>query len=399
MARKYSSTINVSPYNVGSAQPLDVRMVVTSIDDLKLASLLKSTYVGMVVYVDDKNEDGDNVNESGLYVCYSKPARATQSLTNVEDGWRKLDVDYSVRILNSESNLTDGTILFPFQGMMAYVESESALYVLSTKSVEDSKVLTNWKKISSAAPSTTAPSVDKIGIDVAPEGGSGFKIVGNEGVQVDDYVNVENYIKASYAYTSKGVNSFEPNPLFDYETIRLSKDGDAYIELYANGDKWIMINDPDNTLGLSVSVDGVDYVSGTPIAKETSVCFGVDVKFHEGWKIAFGDIYRDFAESDYELIDIYRSELSPMVYAYRKDIDVRMLTEDDLVNIDDKIDNLAHSIMIDLDGESDGSDSDSEEVVPLQKVIVNMNNAITKLEQTTVEPNPIEHSDIDGLFS
>ena len=210
---------------------------------------------------------------------------------------------------------------------------------------------------------------------------------------------MENYIKASYAYTSKGVNSFETNPLFDYETVRLSKGGDAYIELYANGDNWIMINDPDNTLGLSVSVDGVDYVSGTPISKETSVFFGVDVKLHEGWKIAFGDIYRDFAESDYELIDIYRSELSPMVYAYRKDIDVRMLTEDDLVNIDDKIDNLAHSIMIDLDGESDGSDSDSEEAVPLQKVIVNMNNAITKLEQTTVEPDPIEHSEIDGLFS
>lgn len=397
MARKYSSTINVSPYNVGSAQPLDVRMVVTSIDDLKLASLLKSTYVGMVVYVDDRNEDGDNVNESGLYVCYSKPARATQSLTNVEDGWRKLDVDYSVRIVESKSNLTDGTILFPFQGMMAYDTSESALYILLTKGVENSKDINNWKKISSAASSTTAPSVDKIGIDVAPEGGSGFKIVGNEGVQVDDYVNVENYIKASYAYTSKGVNSFEPSPLFDYETIRLSKGGDAYIELYANGDNWIMINDTDNTLGLSVSVDGVDYVYGTPISKETPVCFGVDVKFHEGWKIAFGDIYRDFAESDYELIDIYRSELSPMVYAYRKDIDVRMLTEDDLVNIDDKIDNLAHSIMIDLDGESDGSDS--EEVVPLQKVIVNMNNAITKLEQTTVEPDPIEHSDIDGLFS
>lgn len=389
MATKYTSTINVKPFNVTLAQPLDVRTVVEYIDDLKTTAVLKMAYAGMCVYV---------LEDSSLYVCFNKPK--TNRLTNVEDGWKKVDVDYSVRIVESESNLTDGTtILFPFQGMMAYATSESALYILLTKGVENSKDINNWKKISSAAPSTTAPSVDKIGIDVAPEGGSGFKIVGNEGVQVDDYVNVENYIKASYAYTSKGVNSFEPNPLFDYETVRLSKDGVAYIELYANGDNWIMINDPDNTLGLSVSVDGVDYVSGTPISKEISVCFGVDIKLHEGWKIAFGDIYRDFAESDYELIDIYRSELSPMVYAYRKDIDVRMLTEDDLVNIDDKIDNLAHSIMIDLDGESDGSDSDSEEAVPLQKVIVNMNNAITKLEQTTVEPDPIEHSEIDGLFS
>lgn len=389
MGRIYESNIGTKlngSINVSKAFPLDVKTVVEFVSDLKSGKLLNSSYEGLVVYV---------VEDKSLYVCFNKPSN--NKLTNVEDGWKKVDVDYSVRILDSESNLTDGTILFPFQGMMAYTTSESALYILLTKGVENSKDINNWRKISSAAPSTTAPSIDKIGIDVAPEGGSGFKIVGNEGVQVDDYVNVENYIKASYAYTSKGVNSFEPNPLFDYETIRLSKDGDAYIELYANGDNWIMINDPDNTLGLSVSVDGVDYVSGTPISKEISVCFGVDIKFHEGWKIAFGNVYRDFAESDYELIDIYRSELSPMVYAYRKDIDVRMLTEDDLVNIDDKIDNLAHSIMIDLDGESDGSDN--EEVVPLQKVIVNMNNAITKLEQTTVEPDPIEHSDIDGLFS
>ena len=384
----YVGTNLLGSINVSKGYPLDVKTVVENISDLTNGKLLNSSYEGLVVYV---------VEDKSLYVCFNKPKN--NKLTNVEDGWKKVDVDYSVRIVESESNLTDGTILFPFQGMMSYTTSESALYILLTKGVENSKDINNWRKISSAAPSTTAPSVDKIGIDVAPEGGSGFKIVGNEGVQVDDYVNVENYIKASYAYTSKGVNSFETNPLFDYETVRLSKGGDAYIELYANGDNWIMINDPDNTLGLSVSVDGVDYVSGTPISKEISVCFGVDVKFHEGWKIAFGDIYRDFAESDYELIDIYRSELSPMVYAYRKDIDVRMLTEDDLVNIDDKIDNLAHSIMIDLDGESDGSDSDNEEVVPLQKVIVNMNNAITKLEQTTVEPDPIEHSDIDGLFS
>ena len=163
-----------------------------------------------------------------------------------------------------------------------------------------------------------------------------------------------------------------------------------------------MINDPENTLGLSVTIDGVDYVSGTPVLKGKQVCFGADIKFTEGWTIAYGDITREFVDSDYELIDIYRSENSPEVYAYRKDIDVRILTEDDLVNIDDKIDNLAHNIMIDLDGDSSdmgGSDSDVNEQVPLQNVIVNMNNAITKLEQTVVEPDPIEHSDIDNLFS
>ena len=386
MARKYSSSINVTPYSVGSAQPLDIRMVVEFIDDLKPASLLKSTYVGMVVYV---------LEDSSLYVCYSKPARATQSLTNVEDGWRKIDVDYSVRIVESESNLTDGTtIMFPYKGMMAYVTSESSLYILLTKGVENAKDINNWRKISAA--SSTAPAIDKVGIDVAPEGGSGFKITGNSGVIIDDYVNVENYIKASYAYTSKGVNSFEPNPNFTYDSIRLSKGGESYIELYANSDNWMIINDPDNSLGLY-------ELSGKSFAKGTPVCFGVDIKFTEGWTISYGDTTIEFVESDYELIDIYRSEYSPEVYAYLKDIDVRMLTEDDLVAIDDKIDNLAHSIMIDLDEDSDmgESDSDVSEQVPLQKVIVQMNNSINKLEQTVieVEPESIEHTEIEQLFS
>jgi hypothetical protein len=388
MARKYTSAINVTPYNVGSAQPLDVRMVVENIDDLKPASLLKTTYIGMVVYV---------LEDSSLYVCYSKPARATQSLTNVEDGWKKVDVDYSVRIVESESNLTDGTtILFPYQGMMAYVTSESALYILLTKGVNNSKDINNWRKISNSS----STLVDKVGIDVAPEGGSGFKITSNKGVIIDDYINVDNYIKADYFYTSKGVNSFDSNPNFTYDSVRLSKGGDSYIELYANGDNWMMINDPDNSFGLSINIEGKDFISGEPIAKNTPVCFGVDIQFTDGWTISYGDESRPFVVDDYELIDIYRSEYSPEVYAYLKDIDIRMLTEDDLVTIDDKIDNLAHSIMIELD-DFGGSDSDSDilEPVPLQQVIVNMNNAITKLEQTTVEPESIEENDIDELFS
>lgn len=391
MARKYTSTINVSPYNVSLAQPLDVRAVVEYIDDLKPASLLKTTYIGMVVYV---------LEDSSLYVCYSKPARATQSLTNVEDGWRKVDVDYSVRIVETESNLTDGTtIKFPYQGMMAYVTSESALYILLTKGISNAKDINNWKKIS-VTPSTQ--SVDKVGIDVAPEGGSGFKITGNKGVIIDDYINVENYIKGNYFYTSKGVNSFDPSPYFTYDFVRLSKGSESYIELYTNGDNWMRINDPDNSLGLSISMDGADYVYGEPILKGTPVCFGVDIKFHEGWIISYGDTTRFFVDTDYELIDIYRSEYSPEVYAYRKDIDVRILTEDDLVNIDDKMDNLAHSIMIDLDGDSSdmgGSDSDNLDPIPLQQVIVKMNNSISKLEQTTIEPEKIEDSKIDELFS
>ena len=380
MATKYTSTINVKPFNVTLAQPLDVRTVVEYIDDLKTIAVLKMAYAGMCVYV---------LEDSSLYVCFNKPK--TNKLTNVEVGWKKVDVDYSVRIVESESNLTDGvTIKFPYQGMMAYATSESALYILLTKGISNAKDINNWKKISLVS---STPSIDKVGIDVAPEGGSGFKITGNKGVVIDDYVNVENYIKAKYAYTSKGINAFDPNPYFtQYESVKLTKkDCDGYIELYANGDNWIMIHDP-NSLGLSVNVDGQDYVSDTLISKETPVCFGVDIKFHEGWVISYGNGTRDFTSNDYELIDIYRSEYSPEVYAYRNDIDVRILTEDDLVN-----NSLAHSIMIDVDGESDGSDN--LDPMPLQKVIVNMNNAITKLEQTKVDPETIEHSEIDKLFS
>ena len=81
-----------------------------------------------------------------------------------------------------------------------------------------------------------------------------------------------------------------------------------------------------------------------------------------------------------------------------KRIDVRILTEDDLDEIDDKMENLAHSIMIDFEyGGSD--DSDTLEPMPLQKVITNMNDAITKLSQTKPEPEIIEDTEIDDLFS
>ena len=393
MATKYTSTINVKPFNVTLAQPLDVRTVVELIDDLKTTAVLKMAYAGMCVYV---------LEDSSLYVCFNKPK--TNRLTNVEDGWKKVVVDYSVRIVESESNLTDGTtIMFPFQGMMAYVTSESALYILLTKGIESAKDINNWKKISATSSASLA---DKVGINVAPEGGSGFKITENKDVIIEDYVNVENYIKAGYNYTSKGVNSFEADSNFIYDSVKLSKGGDSYIELYANGDNWMMVNDEDNSLGLS-------ELSGKTFAKETFVCFGVDIQFTDGWTISYGEESRLFVDSDYDLIDIYRSENAPEVYAYLEGEEVRMLTEDDLVAIDDKIDNLAHSIMIDLGetpsepGESDGSDlpgesdgdTDVSTPVPLQQVIVQMNNSINKLEQTVVEPDSIEHSEIDGLFS
>lgn len=376
MGRIHSSTNSVNPVIIGGKQPLDVRTVLENIDDLKNRTILTSAYKGMVVYV---------VEDSSLYVCHTE----ARTLTNIEDGWRKVSIDYSVRIVESESNLTDGTtIMFPYQGMMAYVKSELSLYVLLTKGVENAKDINNWKKISATS---SASLVDKVGINVAPEGGSGFKIGENKEVIIEDYINVENYIKADYSYTSKGVNSFDTDSNFAYDLVRLSKGGESYIELYANGDYWMKVNDTDNSLGLS-------ELSGTIFTKETPVCFGIDIQFTDGWIITYGNTSRPFVDSDYELIDIYRSEYSPEVYAYLKDIDVRMLTEDDLVAIDDKIDNLAHSIMIDIDGDGESEGSENLDPKPLQEIIINMNNAITKLEQTTVEPDTIDSTDIGQLF-
>jgi hypothetical protein len=393
----YTANTNVmNPFGPQKSGPLDVRGVVNLVSDLKEMAFLKSAYVGMIVYV---------VDDQSLYVCYNKPK--TNKLTNIEDGWHK--IDYTTRIVEFESNLTDGTtILFPYQGMMVYVTSEDSLYILLTKGVENAKDINNWKKISATSSASLA---DKVGINVAPEGGSGFKITENKDVIIEDYVNVENYIKAGYNYTSKGVNSFDADSNFIYDSVKLSKGGDSYIELYANGDNWMMVNDEDNSLGLS-------ELSGKTFAKETFVCFGVDIQFTDGWTISYGEESRLFEDSDYDLIDIYRSENAPEVYAYLEGEEVRMLTEDDLVAIDDKIDNLAHSIMIEmsdvpsepgesddsdseLPGESDGGSTDVPKTVTLHQAITQINNSINEIKQEVtevVEPDTIGEEDIKTLF-
>lgn len=325
MAIKYTGDITLAKFNAKTPEPSDVRSVVEFVSDLKSPIFLQKIYVGIVVYV---------IEDSSLYVCYNKPS--PPKLTNVEDGWKKIDM--GVHIVESESNLTDGvTIMFPYQGFMAYVTSESSLYVLLTKGVENAKDINNWKKISSTQSLTL---IDKVGIEKEPEGGSGFKISGNKDIIIEDYINVENYIKSNYFYTSNGVNSFDKDLSFTYDYLRLSKGDESYIELYANGDNWISINDPNNYFGLSVKVGESDYISGEKIKKEIPVCFGSDIKFTDGWTISYGDTSRPFVDNDYELIDIYRIEYSPEVYVYLNDIDVRVLTEDDLVSIDDKISDL-----------------------------------------------------------
>lgn len=382
MGRVHNSTNSVNPFIIGGKQPLDVRTVLQTSEDLKDRAIMSSAYKGMVVYI---------VDDDSLYVCHTESNR---KLTNIEDGWRKIDNDYSVRIVESVSNLTDETILFPYEGMMVYVESDSSLYLLTTKGNRNSKDPKNWKKISTS-------SLDKVGIDVAPEGGSGFKITKSIDVEIEEYISVEKCIKKDYLYTSRGVNSYKEDLNFKWDSLKLSKENtNSYIELYNGGEEWIYISDEDDSLNLK-------HLHDTSAKKESKICFGVDINFTDDWMISYGSgdeyVYRNFKDDDYDLIDIYRCECSPEVYAYLNDIDVKVLTEIDFDKIVDMIDNMAHSIMIELGDSDGGSDSEDEDEnentpVPLQKVIVNMNNAITKLEQTTVEPETIDDSEIDILF-
>jgi hypothetical protein len=260
-------------------------------------------------------------------VCFNKPKN--NRLTNVEDGWRKLDSDYSVRIVETKENLIDGSILFPYKGMVAYVKSESSLYILLTTGADNAKDINNWNKITS---NSSSNSIDKVGIDTDPEGGSGFKITENKDVIIEDYINSYNYIKANYYYTSQGLNSYDQDPNFTYSFVKLTKGGDSFIKLYSNSTKWMEIYDSNNVFGFTIKHKGeapyVDPDDGTiTIYKGTSISFGVDIKFTEGWEISYDDIEsRSFVESDYELIDIYRSSYAPEVYAYYNGLDVKVLT-------------------------------------------------------------------------
>ena len=66
MSRKYYNSIDnlsIPTLFVGSAAPIDSKSVVTNLTDLTDSKLLSTTYVGMVVYVEE---------DSNLYVCVAK---------------------------------------------------------------------------------------------------------------------------------------------------------------------------------------------------------------------------------------------------------------------------------------------------------------------------------------
>ena len=95
MGVKYKSKVSVKPYDVALAQPLDVRVVLEFLDDLKSAVFIDAkAYNGMVVFVEE--------NKS-LYVCSNKPEEIEDDLTDIEDVWNKIVVP-SVR-LDSDSTM------------------------------------------------------------------------------------------------------------------------------------------------------------------------------------------------------------------------------------------------------------------------------------------------------
>lgn len=50
-------------------------------------------------------------------------------------------------VVDSVSNLTDGTITAPYQGMVVNIAGTSDLWVLKTQGIVESKITSNWERI------------------------------------------------------------------------------------------------------------------------------------------------------------------------------------------------------------------------------------------------------------
>ena len=411
MALAYKSLLQNAhaTYKVGGAYPIDERVVVETLNDLLLlckGTLIRDTstnekvfaYVGMPVFVEE---------DSNFYVCVKK-AKKGVTITSYEQAWKRITDNVSM-IFDTKKSLTDGSILFPFQGMLAYVNEERTLYVLTSNGIENSKVEDNWKPIGGG----NFNIKEYLNFNAKPTSGSGFKIEDGTTI-ISSYINNTHEFEKGVFYTSQGMNSYGdvPEYVVNYNYIDLSNGGESYIRLFTSGDNWIEFSLTDDSLGItaeSISVKNQNgeiepYNVGNAIPKGCSISFNKDFSFKNLTETRDGDdnTYTfGLTGNNYETVDIYKEDILPQVYAYKDNNEVRLLTEDDLDNIDnkisqveDRIDNIADSIMVDPDGDG------SEEANSLQTVIYNMNKAITKLEQMEVpsEIETITESEIKSLF-
>lgn len=403
MAKQYNNNVVKFPngFSITTGVPIDNRTVVTSIDDLTNGTFGADAYKGMIVNI---------AGTCDLYVFIGQGSRDVKK----PEKWKKVGGDSSAcvhAILSSVDNLTDGSIESLEKGSIAFVNNSedtksNGLYILVD---EDGTKLTNWVKISGEF------SEKNIGINQAPESGNGIRVDSTD-KEILEYISSDSPIKAGEFYSSIGLNTYdEKDGKVAPKYITLKNDKGTKIVLFdgkgddeGNDQCWIAIalaegDDSLTPIHIKSKYGTVqEYVQEDPIKpipNGVQVSFGKDVDF-TGWTETRGgeDTKYTFGVdgSTYEDVDIYSKKPVVNVYAYSNGERIRVLTEADKIdledrisNVEEKLDNLAETIMVDPDGDG------SEESTSLQNVIINMNNAINKLEEINIEF--AEESDIDNM--
>lgn len=379
MAKTYisaaSGTANItSARNITIAAPYDVRTVVDTYDDLFIKSTfgLSSMYIGMSVITLDTQE---------IYILTKKPgSRDNEEKYRQNIGWKKVGgsefkpedyIEYyksqlGAKVLSSADDLS--TIDSPYEGQFAVVkdnpdtsENESGLYVYVVSGDN-----ANWMKIVSGASAGSGNVESVITTDgTIPSSGDGISINKNDASAsvVETYANSVTELAANTYYTSRGLNSYDDNggSLSGEDYIILSNGGESYIKLYSKthtSGNWVELCIKDDTLG--IAKDDVKYVDTSDVEhtmtddvltlpKEGLIRFAKALKLTGltetrstgGSELKFGS-----TGSTYEDVDIYTSNILPVIYAYANGTQVKILTEADIPETisDDEIDSLFDNI-------------------------------------------------------
>lgn len=370
MAKSYSNlTQGTDPINKPReftvAAPFDVRTVVDTYDNLLDKDVFSygELYVGLLVITKDTQD---------VYVLSQLPGkRDSAAAWRVNIKWKKINseefdpsdyLDYfeenlGAKIINSADDLS--TITEPYAGEFAVIrdnpntsEDESGLYVYTGQS---------WLKIYTSAGNGSGDVSSVITSDgTEPTSGTGFSLSANDPDALIEETYSDDYLHAGTYYSSRGINSSKVNggdELDGVNKIKLSNGGDSYVELYANGDMNLYIED--NTLGFNlesitgiIDANGVEHANpyaGQPNGNEllhlgdnVMIRFNTDVDFanmvetrdDDPTEYTFG-----LDGSKFEDLDFYSVTVLPTVYAYADGTPVRVLTEGDKVEILNIIEN------------------------------------------------------------
>lgn len=334
MALSYSSTFTLnSGFSIDAAIPVDIRMVVDTVDDL---ITIPKPFAGLFVNIK---------GTSDIYVL-TKGGLGAKKLEN----WKKVGGDsvskIGALIADTKSDLL-GSIDSPFIGMIAVVKSESAMYVLADA---DNTSESNWLKIAAGSSVQNVITTD----GTTPESGTGISIsTENTVFEQEVYADSENGFESGKYYTSRGIDSNSENggtSLAGINYITLSNGGTSYIRLFSSSnDNWIELHIDDDTLGFTKS--DISYIDTTASDNVVSQMTGDDLVLAKGSLISFGNTKVDFtglkekrygdpgdyvfnrSGSTYEDLDIYMVETIPDVYVHADGVKTRVLTECDKTEI------------------------------------------------------------------